>query len=198
MAIVLSSFALVAAAHALVGTETCAARRTPLVDSMLAASGLRPGAAWDLAFIHHAGWAAHRIPGTSCSSWPFPRTTTLAVLASSAREQLIMRTKPAEGDIVLFWSADEETFTEAAIVTCREAVRVANNRTSYRCRMVGVSETDAAGHASVREVSRWIHPAEGDRLVRWIRLEPGANRRRMLAAELEEDRAAFEQAGGPC
>jgi hypothetical protein len=172
---------IIAGAHVLVGLGRQAGTSGgALVDDMRRESRLAPGDAWDLAFVHHVGWHSQRLRAGPRSAWPFPRSAGHEEVATVARSHGLTVERPAEGDIVLYWSDTAGRHTRAAIVVglSVEALDDAG-RTTYRCVTVGVASPKRAGRAPrhgatpashtewVRELETPICPQKGDLLVRW-------------------------------
>lgn len=170
----LSPHLLIASARSLVGTGLLAGEPDP-------AAGLPrgPRPSWDLAFIQHCGHWSHRDPVSGESSWPIPRGLTRDELATFGTVRGILHPTPEPGDIFLQYGRRRKTFVHVGIVMAVLRSGGYCPKTPYHDLYTVEGDTGCFGqlHGGLTlRVRRRLHPAAGDRFLRWLDLDSCAHR----------------------
>lgn len=191
----LSSHLLIAKARGLVGRGLVSdERREPAGFAGEAclvpdSSDLRPP--WDLSFVQHCGYWAHRDAQTGESSWPIPAGLTREGLADFGEEHGILYATPDVGDIFLQYGRSRRTFVHVGIVMSVLGTGQFCPKTPYFDVYTVEGDTGANGrlHGGLTlRVRRRLNPGAGDRFLSWMELEPYA---RQLAASLPRSAASL-------
>jgi len=154
-------------------------------NALVAVSGDRVWRGGGASLIHHVGYRSHFDHGAMRSSWPLPQADDCEHLARLAAARGILSTGwPRAGEIVVFWSGMERTFTRAAIIVRAESAEHCHER----ARVMGASFVEcltiesggSAGEGTrarlglergVRETVRKISCEKEHRFIRWVDLD---------------------------
>jgi len=196
--VALSPYTVVTTASAFVGVEDTYPRRGPWVRLMLSEVGEPADKPWGPAFVSHVGYRAHQFGAEGPSSWPVPRTGSIADLHAFARERRIIRERPEEGDIALVWSRARGTYTRAGIVAaiaeCSGGVSVRD----WLCRVTliegNVTPHGAPHGPGVYRVPRMVTNRSRMLFMRWVDLDRrGAFGMPTVAAAIEMGRVVLRR-----
>jgi len=146
---------------------------------------------WDLSFVQHCGYWAHRDAQTGESSWPIPAGLTREGLADFGEEHGILYATPDVGDIFLQYGRSRRTFVHVGIVMSVLGTGQFCPKTPYFDVDTVEGDTGANGrlHGGLTlRVRRRPNPGAGDRFLSWMELEPYA---RQLAASLPRSAASL-------
>jgi len=133
---------------------------------------------WSIAFVQYAGYAGHLCPVARMSSWPLPPTGNAHRLAAYATDVGVLSDcAPQIGEIFLTWSPARCKFIRGGIVLDARRLRTYPSGTEYYPCLTIEGDTDSAGMPrghGVYLVRRNVSVEQGDRMVRWFDLAPGA------------------------
>ena len=184
----LSSHLLIARARGLVGRGLVSdERREPAgfghdAGAVAANNDVRPP--WDLSFVQHCGYWAHRDTQTGASAWPIPAGLTREGLAAFGEEHGILYATPDVGDIFLQYGRSRGNFVHVGIVMRVLGTGQFCPKTPYVDLYTVEGDTGANGRLHGGQnlrVRRRLNPGNGDRFLSWMELDPYAQQ---LAASL--------------
>ena len=178
----LSPALLVAAAGALLDGARAANSTARLSEQFLSIVDDPGAAAWNAAFIHHAGHWSHVDHCTGQSCWPLPATAECDELAEFARtEQVLSAEAPEAGEVFLLWSPSKERFVHTGIVLSAQRFEISRDNgkggtrreARFECHTIegNITSTGYVGGDRLARVRRVLSPARGDRTIRWTELE---------------------------
>lgn len=172
-AIPLSPALMLAGANTLVAMyEHLPKRRSQIIGHI--ARRVPPGAAWNVAFVHHVGHWAHYDHRAARSGWPLPPVRDCDALAKfAAAHGILSDGEPRAGEIFLLWSRARGRFEHAGIVGHATHTHVLRTREPYvECvTLEGSIEGIDAPSGAMGQRTRRLSPALGDRFVRWVDLD---------------------------
>lgn len=174
----LSPRLLISAAQAFLGLgEDPGPRPGQVVQLFLHGVRQPDTSAWGAAFIHHAGYWSHFDARVGVSSWPLPGYGDCDALGRWCAERgVLLSDEPIHGDICLFTGRKRESFNRAAIFieTVARGGRYLNNAPYIECLFIE-GNTGRRGEPMGPEivlVRRKFSTAAGDRVIRWMALDP--------------------------
>lgn len=128
--------------------------------------------AWNTAAVQWWGYWSHYDCRSRRSSWPLPEVEDADALARHARERDILTIAPVEGDIFLQYSARQQRFFRASVVTQVVDRRLSQTIGWYFDIVAIEGDIAARGlfRGAVRQVRRRAMAARGDRFARWTEL----------------------------
>ncbi len=157
----------------------------PLTPSFLVAAattlvGRRLPVESRTAFVHYVGYWSHYEHGAARSSWPLPRASSCAELATYAEEERILRRRPLAGDVFLLWHAPTASFEHTGIVARVRGAGITPGGTRWvDCHTI--EDFPHPGDRPDREAVtievvcrvRRFYPSRtvGDRFIRWANLD---------------------------
>ena len=171
----LSPILLVAAANTMLGF---ARNHEPDAELMLHEVGQPLGAAWDTAFVHHAGYWSHYEHDDGRSAWPLPPTNDCNDWARFAEAQGVLSMgAPRAGDVFLLWSKEHKRFVHTGIVAAyRNFTGILPNGHAYmECETIE-GNIDPVGRwprNGIFRYTRRLVAEKGDRTIRWAELDGG-------------------------
>ena len=133
---------------------------------------------WDLSFVQHCGYWAHRDPRTGESYWPIPAGMTRTGLGKFGEKARILYDTPEVGDIFLQYGPFNETFVRVGIVMgIVGSGHLLLTKEPFFLLYTVESDTGPQGqlHGGLTlRVRRRFQPATGDRFLSWMELDPSA------------------------
>lgn len=178
----LSSHLLITKARALVGSGLVSDDR-PGPRGVGSAAADEPDRrherpSWDLSFVQHCGYWAHRDPTTGESSWPIPAGITRTELGKFGEKAGILYDTPEGGDIFLQYGPFREAFVRVGIVMEVLGSGYLLTKEPFFELYTVESDTGPQGqlHGGLtRRVRRELRPSTGDRFLSWMELDPSAS-----------------------
>jgi hypothetical protein len=179
----LSPTSFVSAATSYIGLgDECdvgAGRRSRLVEQCQRQVDCRSDEEWSAAFVHHVGYWSQYDHTAEQSRWPLPPAPNARLLAAYARERgALLEGLPQEGDVFVQRSPAKRWFVRAGIVVrVLDVVRhFAKDTPMYECTVIeGNSDAQGSlGAPDIVRITRRLSPLRGDRLIRWVLLQPRA------------------------
>jgi hypothetical protein len=165
---------LVAAANAFMGlVEEGGDNRGQMIERFLANVHQPPGEPWCAAFVYHVGFYAHYDHVSRISSWPLPATASCYELGRFAERGGALFREPEVGDVFLKFSRKLGRFSHTGIVVGVSEGDPQEDVGVHVCTTVEGNTNDdgsSNGHATLRRVRRFVE-TDGDRFIRWIRLD---------------------------
>jgi hypothetical protein len=168
---------LVGAANAFIGFGEDSTCRGTMVDRLTRQVRADPGAPWDAALVHHAGYWSHYDHRGDVSSWPIPPARSAHAIAAFARSTNILDPRPEVGDLFVLWSPSRRRFVHTGIVLqVGQRGEFHNGQAFVECSVLSpnVHPDGRFGGPSTLRLTRRISPAHGDWFIRWTELTDGA------------------------
>ena len=177
----LSSHLLITKARALVG-EGLVSDDRPVPPEAGSVSDDEPERrherpSWDLSFVQHCGYWAHRDPKTGESSWPIPAGLTRTGLGKFGEKARILYDTPEVGDIFLQYGPARGTFVRVGIVMGIVGSGYLLTKEPFFLLYTVESDTGPQGqlHGGLTlRVRRRFQPNTGDRFLSWMELDRSA------------------------